>query len=226
MAAMTRIYVQGSLIPEVAQRLEQLDEKKKTLTTLCMRMMQADGGKAFSLDLLAMAVFKRALAVAGGFRALVKQTNFLCAAALVRLQMDSALRFVAASLVDDPHDLARRVMAGEHIRKIPDRHGKKMTDRYLLGEIAKVAPWARDAYDKASGFVHLSDVHMFSPVTRVGNRRVSLAIGEQDSHVHPTRWIELVSMFNAATDLVVWAMESWTQTKERAAEGGGQPTPR
>jgi len=226
MAAMTRIHAQGSLIPEVAKRLEQLDQKKKTLTTLCMRMMQADGGKGFPLDFLAMAVFKRALAVAGGFRVLVKEANFLCAAALVRLQMDSALRFVAASLVDDPHALALRVMAGEHVRKIPDRHGKKMTDRHLLDEIAKVAPWARDAYDKASGFVHLSDVHMFSPVTRVGSRKIGLSIGEQDPHVHPSRWIELVSTFNAATDLVVWVLESWTQTKERAADGGGQPGPR
>ena len=76
----------------------------------CRRMYTAYASALYPLDLLAAAAFSRSLAQCSGFRALIEARNYICAASILRLQIDTALRFFAAFLVDNPHEFAGSVL--------------------------------------------------------------------------------------------------------------------
>ena len=208
--------------PEKTTPEQPFDELVAVSEELCRKllelgdsMMQVDEGRVFGVDLIAIAAVKRTVTVAAGFRALVREHNYLCAACVLRLQVDTLMRFFALTLVDDPHSLAGRILAGEFIRKIKDRTGKPMTDAYLVERLSARTPWVARVYKETSGFIHLSDKHMLSPVTAVDDdaKTVSFLVHETDVHVRAEHWRELVECFNEATREIGGAISSWTQRK-------------
>lgn len=214
---------------EIEQMLVANEELCRTLVRVGQGMMAADGGRVYGVDLIAMAAIKRTITVAAGFRLLVRAANYQCPAALVRLQLDTLLRFVALELVDDPHPLAARILGGESLRKVKDRNGRPLVDAYLVEHLAKRIPWVSRVYKETSGFIHLSDKHMFGPVAKVEDEgaAVRMLIHENDGHIRAEHWVEMVSCFHEATHAVCGAIASWAQRKidvaaERTlAERGG-----
>ena len=85
------------------------------------------GSALYKLDLLAIAVLDRSLALLRGFCDLVEGRNMIAAAPLLRCQLDNGLRFFASTLVENPHDFALKVHTGNPIHKQKDRSGKSMT---------------------------------------------------------------------------------------------------
>src|SRR6516162_1393286 len=75
-----------------------------------MRMTGADNGAVYPVDLLANAVINRSINLLRGYCDLVEKRNFICAAALLRLQLDNCLRFSAVFLVSSCHDFATEVL--------------------------------------------------------------------------------------------------------------------
>lgn len=177
-------------------------------------MMKADSGKIFGLDLLAQAAFKRSMSLCGGFACLVRSKNYLSAATLVRMQLDTCLRFFAAFIVERPHDFAQSVLQGVPIRQIRDRDGNLMTDRYLVDTLGKKFDWMPRVYDATSGFVHLSERHIFA-IWKPGARgQMRIVIGPTDDHVEDALWIELADAFLACTDALFEYLKGWTFTKQ------------
>ena len=66
--------------------------------------------------------------------------NLICAGALLRLQLDTALRFYAAFRVEKPHDFALAVLDGKRVRDLKDLDGQKMTDDYLVRKLGASFP--------------------------------------------------------------------------------------
>src|SRR5437773_2500032 len=66
----------------------------------------------YPLDYWAASVLNRSLALISGFATLIEARNFVAAVPLLRLQLDTWLRFSAAWLVVNPHELAVQVLAG------------------------------------------------------------------------------------------------------------------
>ncbi len=60
---------------------------------LWLRMCNADNGAIFPVDLVANGAVKRSGSQSSALRMLVESWNLLCARALVRMQIDTALRF-------------------------------------------------------------------------------------------------------------------------------------
>ncbi|WP_208734739.1 hypothetical protein, partial [Corallococcus praedator] len=104
----------------------------------------------------------RTLSLIDGYITLTRGENFLAAAHLIRPNLDNYLRFHAAWLVSDPHDFAGRIMSGEHVRKMKDKTGAKMTDAYLVSTLKDEHDWLERVYEETSGFVHLSRQHVIS----------------------------------------------------------------
>src|SRR5215471_9979911 len=110
-------------------KLATLQEKQ---TDIWLRMLQAYGGAFYPLDMLAVGALNRSAALGAGFRGLIEQRNFLCAAPILRLQLDTALRFYAAFIVEDPHAFASAVLKGTPVRKLKDKSGTFMHDAHLV----------------------------------------------------------------------------------------------
>ena len=126
------------------------------------------------------------MCLVSGFCDLIERKNFICAAPLVRLMLDNLLRFYAVWLVDKPHDFATEILIeGKEIRKIKDRNGKKMTDKYLADQLSKEYKWISNTYRETSGYIHLSSKHYFNTVHEVHDkeRSVTTAIGSVDTSI-------------------------------------------
>ena len=207
-------------VPEsIAKGLENLRRYERELLNLEMAVLRAYGGTLYPLDLMAAAGAKRALAQATGFRHMIETRNLVCAGALLRLQVDTALRFYAAFRVESPHDFAMQVFDGAEIRNLKDRHGHKMTDKYLVSCLVDESPdnaWIERVYKETSGYVHFSSKHMFSIYHPRSEEHssVHIEIGATDVPLPDSIYAEALEAFIAATSLFMRYLHGWGTTKQ------------
>ncbi len=194
--------------------LQKLEKTEKQLLDMGVAIGKGYGGAFYGLDFLAYAVLKRSLALIAGFSTLLRAKNFVCAAALIRLHLDSLLRFAAGTLVDNPHKFATEVMKGQHVRKLKDKKGHLMTDQYLVSCLSLHNPWIQRVYNATSGYVHLSSKHIFNalkPGDGMGSG--SLAISKEDEFISDRERVKACAAMQAITDLILHYLESWRDAK-------------
>lgn len=203
------------MTPELDRHVTHIEGLRDLHLNTLKEILLADGGKMFALDILASAVVKRSMSLCAGFSALVRNHNYTCAASLLRLQLDSCLRFFAAFIVEQPHDFASSVLKGVPVRKLKDRNGTPMTDRHLVDSLGTKYEWMPRVYEATSGFIHLSDRHIFS-VWQPGTTEdsVSLRVSESDEEFPEELWIEMAAGFLACTDALFDYLKGWAFTKE------------
>jgi len=200
--------------PELERHIVHIEGLNDLHLSVLKDMLQADSGAMYPLDILAAATVKRSMSLCAGFSSLVRSQNYLCAASLLRLQLDSCLRFFSAFIVERPHQLAHEVLQGKAIRKMKDMDGNHMTDAYLVEMLGEKYEWMPRVYKATSGFIHLSDKHIFSVfVPSEEEGRVSLRVGFKDDGVPLELWIELSVGFLASTDALFEYLKGWTHTK-------------
>ena len=177
-------------------------------------LLRADDGALFPMDILAVAVLNRSVCLLVGFCDLVDKRNFVSAAPLLRLQLDNLLRFHGAWLVGKPHDFATDVLRGTAVRHLEDQSGKQMTDRYLLEKIAIEHPTLKNVYEHTSGYVHLSEKHIFNSV-HAGKEGLTLnmKIGATDSFVREETYLEAAQAFFHVTGVLFQYLQGWLVTK-------------
>src|SRR5881397_2390870 len=134
--------------PSVKAALEELRSSEQLHSDLGKFLLEIIH---YPMDYLAAGVLNRSLALISGFCTLIENENFVAAAALVRLQLDTCLRFAAAWLTKDPHQFALQVLAGAEVRRIKDRDGRPMTDAYLVQKLTPEYPWVATVYKHTSG---------------------------------------------------------------------------
>lgn len=137
--------------------ITKLDRLKEEVTRQLVGAVTADEGRVFSTDLVALGAARRTYALIDGFVALLRQRNPLCCGALLRLQLDTAMRFFACWLVDKPEEVASALRDDRHLDKIKSRDGKRLADAYLHEELSKqYGDWVSRVYGNTSGFVHFT----------------------------------------------------------------------
>ena len=202
---------------EIGNGLQRLKEKEKRMVRLAALGMQADEGSMYPFDWWTNAAMNRGIQLSSGFRDSIKRRNATCSGALLRMQIDTALRYSAGWLVNDPHGFVGRIMNGEQINKIKDRDGNLMNDRYLVERMATGHVWLEEVYKRTSGYVHFSDVHIWSTLFGMEgkeNTRVRTKVGARDREGLAELYLEMVSAFEAATDILMNYVEGWIYTKE------------
>lgn len=207
--------MRGASVTPNAELLSKLASRSVEVGELGARILTACGGNCYPLDMLFLAALNRTYAQLSGFVALLKARNFICAAPLVRLQLDTALRLFAGTLVDDPHDFTMQVLQGTQVRQIRSRDGEKMVDAYLVKKLAELYPWVSDVYSHTSGYIHLSEKHFFSSVGSLGaDNVVTFKISAEDSNVTVTDYEEAIGAFSSAVDIVRQLAVDWVVAKE------------
>lgn len=200
----------------VLKSLEELENRRKKLIKLTKEMLSAYEGTMYSVDLFAIGAVKRAINTIAGFRLLVDSKNMICARALLRIHIDTALRFSSIFLVRKPHDFVLKVLKGQQINKLKDKDGFKMADVYLVSKLASEYSWLPVVYKNLSGYVHFSERHLFNSVENVHDesRTISWAIKEEDTKFPDFFWKELVDCFNESTDIFMKYLQGWIFTKD------------
>ncbi|MCP3429550.1 hypothetical protein [Opacimonas viscosa] len=193
-------------------------------------VFSADNGNMFPLDLLAIAAMKRTSGNMEGFITLIEAKNMAAARSLLRIQIDTFLRFSASWLVEKPHDFASDVIGGKQIRNLKDRNGKKMNDGYLVDVLSPEYPWLKDVYKNLCGYVHFSGSHLSNAVQSFNDneRTVTFHIGKEDIKYPEWSWTEAVDCFTSAVNILFYYIDGWIQTKNGVDKANNQihPTPK
>jgi len=204
---------------DLEKELRQASVIEDELRSGAFEILKADEGRCFPLDLLVTAAINRSLFLFRGIRQLIEDRNLVCVGALLRLQLDTVVRFGAATLVDDPHQFALDVIGGKHIRKIKDRNGTPMTDRHLVEVFSANAPWMKGVYEKTSGYIHFSDSHIFQTVSaQPGEKKFTFQIGGSLPSKYDPLLAEALAAFNECGRMLLNLLVGWCLTKIRAGE--------
>lgn len=198
------------------EALLRLRNTEPQVMDLGKRLCAASGGDMFTMDLLAIAAMKRTCGNTEGFITLVEARNMAAARSLLRIQIDTFIRFSAAWLVDNPHDFATDVIEGKHIRNMRDKSSQKMTDSYLVDVLTPDYPWLKEVYRNLCGYVHFSGAHLSNAVSSIDDegRTMTFNIGEEDSQYPDWSWIETVDCFTKVVHIFLRYADGWILTKD------------
>ncbi|EHJ98811.1 hypothetical protein [Agrobacterium tumefaciens] len=155
-----------------------------------------------SVTLFLLAALQRVESNAAGFEAMVKSKNYPVACAIVRMQIDTAMRVYGLRLMADPHDGAMKLLSGERYDRIRPKRGDKLRDAVLLGALNVEYDWIKKVYERTSGMVHLSGMHIhhaFDHSTSVenedGSLSIELVLGPNSPNIPPELYDEICAAF-------------------------------
>lgn len=203
----------------VIQELEKLKQYQKLLPHIGHEILSADTAKLYSLDFVVIGIVKRCLSLSSAFSSQVESWNMVAARAMLRMQVDSAIRLSAFWLVDNPHEMASRVIGGEQINQMKDKNGKTMRDAYLVEQMSGEYEWMPRVYKYTSGYIHFSEKHLFDPVTKTDDKtkQVKFLISEFDHKYPESSWYEIAACFNNCTEIVLSYLTGYELAKKGRA---------
>lgn len=119
------------------------------------------------------------------------------------MQLDTALRLSALSLVSNRDEVARQLLDGVPLSKLKDAKGQKLRDAYLVDQLSETYPWVIPVYAETSGFVHLSQRHFFTSITKTNDEEqiVHLSITSDDEGRSEADYYEVLQAFRESTRL-------------------------
>jgi hypothetical protein len=120
-------------------------------------------------DFVLLGIIQRSIEITRGFIALIDDWNLLCAAPLIRLQLDTLLRMAYLSTLENPDEISRKIFSGERINSVKDRQGKKLNDARLRDYARKTFPRIDEVYENTSKFIHFSDKHIFTSIWKIND---------------------------------------------------------
>lgn len=112
------------------------------------------------IEIIMASALQRSRHLLQAYIGLLEQKNLTAASALIRMQLDSAMRINACSLVDDPMKLWDVFKNDRPWREVISTEGKPLTDGYLRDKLSEHFEWAADVYKAMSGYIHLSRPHL------------------------------------------------------------------
>jgi len=201
-----------------------LEEKLKTLIALkethltdAQKLMNVGNNQMIVLDMLAIPVYNRSTSIISGFVTMIEKNNFICAAPLIRLQIDNYLRFYASSLVEDSSQFVIKVMEGKKISSFKDRlTGKKLHDTYLVTKATEFMPWLKRVYKETSGYIHFSSKHMSNSTKLIDNSgKFQMKVGDKDSYIPIELKVEAVDAMIEITSNLLSLLAGYVEYKDK-----------
>ena len=180
-----------------------------------MKVLGSSGSNMYTLDFLVMGTVKRYLSTASAFQLLIETWNLVCARSLLRMHIDTGLRFSAAWLVKDPHAFASAVLGGARIDQIRDINGKRLSDAHLVQVRSAEYPWLPAVYKSLSGYVHFSGAHIFDSIATMDEetRTLHFTLSETDEKFPEFSRLEVTECLIEATKLLGRYLLGYAATK-------------
>ena len=168
------------------------------------------------MGLVGDAAFKRYFDLSNGFVTLIKNKNLTCAAPLIRVHLDTVLRIFALSIAGDQDEFAKAMLGGEHIRRMKDKDGKKMTDKHLVQLLSKQYHWIGEVYEESSGYIHMSNKHIYLAI-----QPKNAGEGSTDNKLSDVVYLRAIDKFREITRPLFRRMSEWVPEKHNASKGKG-----
>lgn len=204
----------------VQSLLTLLEQDRDVMLLTGKRLFGEPNAPMFGLDLLAYGAIKRNLCTTTAISQMVSSWNMVSARALLRVHIDTALRFSAAWLVENPHEFALKVVGGHRIDKLKDRAGAKLTDAHLVKTRALDYPWLPVVYENLSGYIHFSGAHVLDSVVDLSGEDMSfcLEVAATDYKFPEFSWSEILKCTHETTGILIKYLDGYIYTKQLSPE--------
>lgn len=204
----------------VQSLLALLEQDRDAMLLTGKRLFGSPNAPMFGLDLLAYGAIKRNLSTTTAISQMVSSWNIVSARALLRVHIDTALRFSAAWLVEQPHDFALKVIGGHRIDKLKDQAGAKLTDAHLIAIRASEYPWLPKVYESLSGYIHFSGSHVLDSVAGLCDEDMSISfeVASTDYKFPEFSWSEILECTHEATGMLTKYLDGYIFTKRLSPE--------
>ena len=181
--------------------------------------MHAGSMSMYPMDMVIIGIVKRCLSTTSALEKLVLEWNMTCSRAVLRMQLDTVLRLSAFWLSPDLQKMAMDVMGGKQINKTKDRDNCKMTDSYLSRKLGERFDWIPRVYKYTSGYIHLSERHLFDPIREINDKEgtVNFVINDKDYNFPEFSWVELVNCATECLQIIKYFLDKYRQSKDLAA---------
>ncbi|PKQ44813.1 hypothetical protein [Confluentibacter flavum] len=171
---------------ELDDLLIELENEDSKLIEMGKNLIEINGMTEFTF--FCHSILNRTINLNRGYITLINDNNYIAAAPLVRLNLDSLLRLFASTQSEfDVETFAKKVRKGEIIRKMKyfKNHKERLTDSKLVELIKEIKgfKWTEQIYDAGSGYIHLSNQHFYSSVKIVGPDTIESGIRKTDEYV-------------------------------------------
>ena len=149
--------------PLLAADIEELNEFKKKYVDELLRSAKTGNGAIYPMDFFIMAIYKRSIDLIDGVIELTKSWNFVAAAPLLRLHIDSLLKINYLVCCTTKKDfILEQWLENKRFDHIKDADGNVLNDTYLRNCARDLHPWIDSIYAETSKLIHLSAKHLHS----------------------------------------------------------------
>jgi len=200
------------------QLLTEIDNKSKAIINMG-KQLNAITPKMETFDFLLIAALNRTVNISKAYTTLIRDNNFIAAAPLVRINIDTLLRLYASIISEyDRNTFASKVMGGELIKKMKLNGTKKdLRDDTLYLELSKIEgmEWFTDIYKAGSSFIHLEKSHIFSSlkIADEKERTINMSIGFHDAFIPESEKFGSAVWMNKTVDSIIQQTQIWMYEK-------------
>lgn len=201
--------------------LDHIDKKSPVLIRFG-KQLSAISSDLQTFDFYLIGALNRTINLNKAYTTLTREKNFIAAAALIRINLDTLLRLYAGRISEyDLNTFALKIINGEHVRKIKSSNGKdKLTDSYLVEKISEVdgMQWVKSIYESGNAFVHFSDdiIAASRTILNEEKRTIGLSIGHHDSFVTEETKLNATVWMDRIIDAIVIQTQIWMHEKCKA----------
>lgn len=185
------------------ERLAKIDRLGEEITHKAHSLVGSDSAISYC-DFFVFGAIRRTLAQIAGFHQLIEARIFPCAAGVLRMQIDTAMRINALTIVEDRESMCSAILNGERLNTLKDPDGKKLSDAYLRAKLTAKHAWVARVYEQTSDFIHLSGRHLYTSINHTDDdtRTVYFSISGIDPPRPESVYFEIVDTFFEATKLI------------------------
>jgi hypothetical protein len=200
------------------QLLTEIDNKSKAIINMG-KQLSAISDQVDLFDWIIISALNRTVNINKAYTTLIRDNNFIAAAPLVRINMDTLLRLYASIISEfDRNTFASKVIDGELIKKMKLRGTKQaLNDRTLHEELSKVKDmeWVSRIYEAGSSFVHFEKSHfIFSrSISDDESRLMHMTIGFHDAFVPEDQKFGSAVWMNKVIDSIIQQAQLWMYEK-------------
>jgi hypothetical protein len=198
--------------------LIEIDNKSKAIINMGQQLT-AITPKMEIFDFFLFGALNRTVNISKAYTSLIRDNNFIAAAPLVRINIDTLLRLYASTISDyDRNTFASKVMNGGLIKKMKLSGSKlDLTDLFLYTEISKVEnmEWVTDIYKAGSSFVHFEKSHISSSVKIADDKEgtINMCIGFHDEFISESEKFGSAVWMNKIVDAIIEQAQIWMYEK-------------
>lgn len=205
----------SELYPRVSECEKRLNDFIQEILDVGKEMLSVEGSKLYTHDFFFIGVLNRSIALIDASLILTSRWNFVAAAPLIRLHLDTLLRLSYWRSIKNPDAFIRQILEGKQVNQIKDKEGIRLTDARLREYTRSIFPQVDNVYEETSRLVHFSDKHVFTCIEALdetGNE-VGLSIGKGSSRWREKDILYLLECAITITEAILAIARGWVLEK-------------